>query len=401
MLVAGCRLAACSRTLVQVTTRGSTVHHGALMWSKLSGIVLVLTVSDAAAQATWVVDRTPILEVTGTSSSGAVTFGYAAGGTRLSDGKLLVADRAESNIRVLDATGKLVRTVGRAGDGPGEFQSMIWAGRCGPDSLLVWDLRRRQASMIGASGAVARQFSVPTGDTAQSPFHFSCSSRGAMIYRGSPRPVRAPNPQNPSIVGIVSAVYRIRPDGAVSERLGDIPAGEAVAMASPSGGRGAVPRPLGRTASIAALDDAVVFSSADSAIVTIVRSNGRASHALPIVLRAPTQAEFDEAVQATASLVPSAMRQAMAAQIATIPKPERLPPVSALFVDSEGLIWVQTTPPGGKAVDFLVMNPAGNIVARAQVPLGMTVFEIGKDYVLGSYTDAADEMHVAVLRLRR
>jgi len=372
------------------------------MRSKLSGILLLIAVSDAAAQATWVVDRAPILDVPGLSATGTVTFGYAAGGMRLADGGLLIADRAENNIRVIDATGKLVRTLGRAGPGPGEFQSMMWAGRCGADSLLVWDYRRRQATMIGKSGAPARQFAVPTGDTAQIPFQFSCSPRGTIAYRSSPLRGGVPNPVNPNIMGVSAAVYRIGLDGAIAQRLGDIPAGEVVATVSPSGGRGGAPRPLGRNASVAALDGAVVISSADSAAVTIVRGDGRASrHALPIPLRPPTRAEFDEAVQATATMVPPSMRQSLIQQLAAIPIPELLPAISALFVDSEGLLWVQTTPPGGKTLDFIVMQSGGSLVARVQIPLGFTVFEIGLDYVLGSYTDAGDEMHVATYRLRR
>jgi hypothetical protein len=373
------------------------------MHHRLSGILLLLCVSDAAAQATWIVDRTPILDVPGMSTTGTLTFGYAAGGTRLSNGGLLIADRAENSVRVLDTNGKLVRSVGRTGDGPGEFQHIIWAGRCGSDSLLVWDLRRRQVTMIGSRGTIARQFAVPTGDTAQTPFQFSCSPRGTIAYRSGPRRMQGPpNPLNPNIVGVSAAVYRITPDGAIAQRLGDIPAGEVVATVSPSGGRGSAPRPLGRTAFVAALDDAVAISSADSALVTIVRSGGQASrHALPIPLRAPTRAEFDEAVQATASMIPAGIREAIAEQLAAFPVPERLPAISALFVDSEGLLWVQTTPSGGKTLDFLVIQGNGNIVARAQIPLGLMIFEIGRDYVLGSYTDASDEMHVAMYRLRR
>ena len=374
------------------------------MRSKLTGILLLLFGPDAAAQATWVVDRTPILDVPGVSTTGTLILGYAAGGMRLADGGLLIADRAENSIRVLDATGKLVRSVGRTGDGPGEFQSMLWAGQCGSDSLLVWDLRRRQATMIGSSGTPSRQFSVPAGDTAQVPFQFSCSPHGTIAYRSAPRPMRGamPNPQNPNIVSVTAAVYRIGPGGTITQRLGDIPAGEVVAMVSPSGGRGAAPRPLGRTASIAALDDAVVISSADSAFVIVQQAGGQTSHhQLPITLRAPTRTEFDEAVRATASMGPASMRQAMAQQLAAIPLPDRLPAISALFVDSEGLVWIQTTPPGAKALDFLVMRGDGRVVARAQVPLGITLFEIGRDYLMGSYTDAADEMHVAMYRLRR
>jgi hypothetical protein len=367
----------------------------------LAFVPMMAAIHGAGAQSTWVVDQTPILDVPGLSASGTVTFGYAAGGIRLPDGGLLIADRGENTVRVLDASGKLVRSIGRAGNGPGEFQSILWAGRCGGDSLMIWDLRRRQASIAGAGSSALRQFAVPAGDTAQEPFQFSCSPRGGMVYLSAPRPVRgAPNAENPNIMAISAAVYRVGPDGAIRQRLGAVPAGEAVV--SPPGGRGGAPRPLGRAARVAALDDAVVISSADSAFVSIIRADGRSTrHDLPIPLRAPTKAEFDEAVQALASMVAAPNRQAAIQMLSTAPMPATLPPISALFVDTEGLLWVQTTPPGGRALDFLVLGRDGSVRARAHLPRGLTVFDIGRDYVMGSYTDTADEMHVAVYRLRR
>ncbi len=360
--------------------------------------LLALSFADAHAQAVWTVDRTPTLDVPGARADGSVMFGYAAGATRLANGSLLVADRTENAIRVIDAAGKLVRTVGRAGDGPGEFQSMIWAGGCGVDSMLVWDLRRRQASMIGPSGAVARQFAVPAGDTAQSPFRFACSPGRTMAYLSGPRPVRVATPiGNPNIVSVSASVYRITTEGAVKQRLGDIPAGEAF-----SNGRGGVPRPLGRASTVAAVGNDVIIGSADSATVTIVRNDGTRSQVhIPVLVRAPTRDEFDAAIQATAAMVPAQMRQTMITQLSAIPMPERLPPISALFGDPDGLLWVQTSPAGAKVIEFTVMQASGRVVAKAQIPLPLTILEIGRDYVLGSYSDANDEMHVAVYRLKR
>jgi hypothetical protein len=259
-------------------------------------------------------------------------------------------------------------------------------------------LRRRQASMIGPSGAVARQFAVPAGDTAQNPFRFSCGPNRTMVYLSAPRPVReATPPKNPNIVSVSASVYRVTADGAIKQRLGDIPAGEAV-----SNGRGGVPRPLGRTASVAAVGNDVIIGSADSATVTIVRDDGTRNQIhIPVLVRAPTRDEFDAAIQATAAMVPAQMRQTMITQLSVIPMPERLPPISALFGDPDGLVWVQTSPAGAKVIDFTVMQAGGRVVAKAQMPLPLTIYEIGRDYVLGSYSDANDEMHVAVYRLRR
>jgi hypothetical protein len=206
----------------------------------------------------------------------------------------------------------------------------------------------------------------------------------------------------PNIVPVTAAVYRISMDGAVVQRVGDFPAGEVLLTVSPTGGRGALPRPLGRASAVAALENDVAISSADSASVTFVRGDGsRRVFAIPVALRAPTRAEFDAAIEATISLVPPAMRQSAASQLASAPVPRQLPPVSALFVDRDGMLWVQTTPPGSRTVEFIVMQADGRVVARVQVPSPLTVFEIGRDYVLGTSTDNNGEMHVVVHRLRR
>lgn len=363
--------------------------------------VLAAWAVQAGAQATWVVDERPRLDVAGVSAAGSVTLGYPAGGTRLTDGRFLIADRAENAVRLLGADGALLRTIGRAGQGPGEFQSVLWAGRCGQDSLLVWDLRRREASIVSADGRV-RQFPVPRGDTAQSPMQFSCSPNGEIVYQSTPRPLRGAANATPDVMAARAAVYRIDRAGAVLQRLGEIPAGEVVAMVGPTGGRGGAPRPLGRTAAVAALAGSVAISSADSPSVTMVRPDGReVRHVLPITTRAPSRSEYDEAIQALALMAPAALRQSLVDQLTQVPMPERLPAITALFVDTEGLLWVQASPPGAPALDFLIVDQAGAIVARCRVPRGITVFEIGRDYVLGSLIDASDEVRLVMFGLRR
>ena len=365
---------------------------------------LVFIVADASAQATWVVEPTPILDIPGTSSTGTMTFGHAAGGIRLANGGLLIADRTENTIRVFDASGRSERSLGRAGPGPGEFRSMVWTRRCGGDSLLVWDFARRQATVVGSTSESMRQFAVPKGDTAQVPYQFSCSSRGSIVYSSAPRPNRGAvtGSTNPNIIPAVVAAYSIDRDGSIRHRYGEIPGGEVVLITGPTGGRGGAPRPLGRISYVASMGDVAVISSADSAILTFHGADGRSSrHVLPIPSRPPTRAEYEAAIGELATVGPPDARQSLVDALRAFPMPERLPPISALFVDTEDLLWVQTTPPGGRVMDFLVVRPDGRVAAKAQIPRTLTVFDIGRDYILGSYSDANDETHVAVYRLRR
>lgn len=374
------------------------------MRSVLVAALVALAAHDAAAQATWIVEPTPILDVPGTTAAGSVTFGFPAGGLRLADGGLLIADRSENTIRVLDASGKVERSLGRAGAGPGEFRSMVWARRCGGDSLIIWDLARRQATIIASSSESMRQFAVPNGDTAQSPYQFSCSARGSIVYSSAPRPNRgaASESKNPNIIPVLVTAYSIDREGSIRRRHGDVPGGEAILLPGPLGGRGGAPRPLGRISYVAAMSEVAVISSADTAILTFHRADGGSSrHGLPISIRAPTRPEYEAAIDELATFAPPAMRPSIVDALRAFPMPKRLPPISALFVDAEDMLWVQISPAGSRAIDFLVVRSDGRVVAKAQVPRGLTVFDIGRDYILGSYSDPNDEMHVAVYKLRR
>lgn len=63
-------------------------------------------------------------------------------------------------------------------------------------------------------------------------------------------------------------------------------------------------------------------------------------------------------------------------------------------------IWIQRSPQGTRPIEFLIVQLDGRIVGRLQVELDV-VYEIGRDYVLGSYTAEDLEPHVVAYRFRR
>ena len=56
-------------------------------------------------------------------------------------GNIYVADSSNARVQVFDAGGEYVRTLGRAGQGPGEFSSL--SGSYRPVALHAWDPRRQ------------------------------------------------------------------------------------------------------------------------------------------------------------------------------------------------------------------------------------------------------------------
>lgn len=70
-------------------------------------------------------------------------------------GEILVPERQDYRVRVYDSTGTLMATIGRKGEGPGEFQApapVFWAA----DTLVVFDMQLGRATYLLPDGTPAR-----------------------------------------------------------------------------------------------------------------------------------------------------------------------------------------------------------------------------------------------------
>lgn len=77
------------------------------------------------------------------------------------DGLVYVAETQDLRIRVYDAEGqRVLRTIGRAGQGPGEFGSISGLGLIG-DTLWTTDFRLQRVTLMDPLGEVLRTFQLP------------------------------------------------------------------------------------------------------------------------------------------------------------------------------------------------------------------------------------------------
>jgi hypothetical protein len=93
--------------------------------------------------------------------------------------------------------------------------------------------------------------------------------------------------------------------------------------------------------------------------------------------------------------------QALLDMVDAMPVPETMPVFEALMVDKEGNLWVRDyrrsgddTPPR-----WAVFDRDGRMIGFVDMPAGLTIFEIGADYVLGRERDEWDAQHVRVYEL--
>jgi len=76
------------------------------------------------------------------------------------DGTLVVGQPSEALFRIFDSTGHFVRTLGRSGQGPGEFSRIADFGHVG-DTLFVVDHRNRRLSLFRGAKAEPQAIQLP------------------------------------------------------------------------------------------------------------------------------------------------------------------------------------------------------------------------------------------------
>lgn len=80
--------------------------------------------------------------------------------TKLDDGRILVANGGDDEIRVFDAFGTWLESWGGTGEGPGEFGDLThvdsWAG----DSVIAWSGPGSSISVFDSEGNFGRNFTL-------------------------------------------------------------------------------------------------------------------------------------------------------------------------------------------------------------------------------------------------
>jgi hypothetical protein len=82
------------------------------------------------------------------------------GAVRLSDGRIVLANRATDQIRYFDAQGKFLYAAGRTGEGPGEFREPFYIFPTVNDTILVGDFRPYRYLVFSPEGKWVRTISL-------------------------------------------------------------------------------------------------------------------------------------------------------------------------------------------------------------------------------------------------
>lgn len=325
------------------------------------------------------VDHTPFLRVSGTRSDTS-DFHRIAAALIVSDDRVIVVD-AGPRVRLF-AGGREVSAIGRAGEGPGEYQAISVLSAFGTDSIFIFDPRLMRASVFDLAGNFARSFVLASrrGETTEAlPVALGVFDDGTILSGA-----RQFLPGEQGRTGVLRPnLLLMRHDrtGAALDSIGYI-AGDQVAVSA-----GILMRfPFLRRTLIAVGGDEFYSTTNDSLLVALRSSSGR----LVRVVRESTPLR----VVTAAELAPL-QRSGI-----TLPSRVTHPAIETLFRDAVGRVWIQTTADQGKTGDWFVHDATGKRLGMVAMPSRFRPLHATRSAVIGIWQDTTDVEFIRGYRLR-
>ena len=349
---------------------------------------------------------------------GTVTFGTVVGAIRLSDGSVVVADGKARELRLFEAAGRLVRTVARRGEGPGDLERFGGLLRLPGDTILLWDIQLNRLTRFSRSGLLVRTTLVDRLPTVRHNSMVSSTpsimllgafSDGTLL--GSYTGMRLDPPT--ALYRDTLSLARITPPSAVST-IGAVQIGEVyVFESSATGLLSSDIRPFTTGGKVAAGTSSFWFHDGrrfelreftpSGALKTIVRL---ARTPAPVTPKEIAAHRADLIASAKADKDPDpAMRARSLEQSKLIGKwlsfPATHPAFTGLVVASTGEVWAREHGDSTKAQRWHVFAATGVRTATIELPAGVEPLEVGRDYVLARVRNEDDVESVRVYRYQR
>jgi hypothetical protein len=326
------------------------------------------------------------------------------------DGNVAALQSMISAVKVFNPNGKLVRTIGRKGAGPGEYQTLGLGGWTA-DTLWLYDTSLDRITLIGKDGRLIRTEKVPsiTGqkDVPLPPFGYSFPlgrPKGFLVREAGPAP-RLPNGQlNGSGAWLMTDLK-----GIVRRVVGLRPAVETSLPVNFPNGRGIAPIPFVHKPLAAISPDGRVLAS----IWTDVKGSPRF---ILDVYDAQTgskrQTSFPfKGVPITKRMSDSAISKGM--QSARRPEvrkaidvaarsriPPVLSPVKSVFVDNDGRVWIGLRP-ASSTREWRIVRADGSVVGNLTTKANVELRSAQGNTVVGVETDEDDVESIIVFKLVR
>lgn len=350
----------------------------------------------------WELGARPELVISGAGSAASPYFAHVVGAAWLHDGRVLVLDDQAHQVQVFDSAGLYLRSLGREGDGPGEFQSLSAVSVTRDDSIFVYDRALDRLSVFDPDEGFVRSVSFNVGDDARPPLDvWAVGSDRLVAYGVRPRldELSGPYPRRADWDALLT-LY----DGQGGRVSGPL---EFPGPYSADVEGGDVALPFANYPVVAARDGRIVFGSGQAYHLTVFDSELRTT--AEIHWPGGSEPVTSEEVPAVRDAIRSQYRP-LSIEIATMLEkamlspdllPERRPALGGVIIDPAGRIWVSRFEPSllGPNDEWHVLAGDGRPIGRLRLRPGSELVAIQGDRVMLVTRDALDVQHVAIYRI--
>lgn len=320
---------------------------------------------------------------------------------RLPNGHVVIGDGGSTELRFFDANGQWIRSVGRAGDGPGEFRLISRFQVLPPDTLLVYDNAGPRVTAFTMDGTLieSRRVAAP-GENVQAPDHRLPDGRWLNRF------------SSPEVDGFQrrrNAFVTWSEGGTAVDTLLEGDGQEYLIYRRFNGtqylGRGVALRPFGGSDLAAIGPDRFALGNGlthDIAVAELGDQQHRIRRSAP---NAPLPAgAVNRFIDDYVGRYAAERQQEVRDQFATVPSGDATPAYSALAFDGLGNLWTEHFRFAWDSLAprmWSVHDRTGEWLGTLEVPRKLGLLEIGSDYLLGVERDEDGVELVKLYRISR
>jgi hypothetical protein len=382
-----------------------------------AGVRIVQNPEQPPAQ--WTVSPQPGVVIGSTSGDSAYLFDRVMGLVRLSDGRWVVADMGSSQLRYYDANGHHLLSVGRNGEGPGEFRQLMAVFLLRGDTIAADDSRYRH-QLFDEKGNFVASLRMNDHPSAQQYYPIAARSDGTVIVLAqAPFPQKLDEPRSYAISYMRAELTHTA--NAAELTLRDTAITWNAIQLMPGWRGGTDQLQFSGRVDAAVLSDGFAVADPNSnevryydssgALRTIARGEGT---------RVAVTEEHKEALRARmidlpaegGGQVPESLRRQRMEITKTWQYAEHLPVFAQMLAGSDGTIWLRDFVENEKMIGTWHAAPAsparwsaldrsGELLASVQLPGRFKPMLFGEDFVAGLYRDDEDVEFVHVYSIAR
>lgn len=318
-----------------------------------------------------------------------------------SDGDILVADAQNATITVLDHEGTVRRTLGRRGDGPGEFREPRALQILTNDSTLVFDARHRRLTVYTPESfevAYTSMLDVPPGFSRAIWGQYASNLN--LFLAAFVEPVRASEPPDPDDDETLRQriLRSFRMDGELQKDsiLLGFGTRQLISRRGPVVGHGGE-HPFGPTAPLALGPGGRLYvgqGGQDSLRVGVYSIDGRRTKTIvaPHESAAITDSDIERAIKEAVSAIHHETIRETA--------PDRWPSLRYLIVDSRGRAWATLGGPPDESTHVWIFESSGSTTTTSlTLPPGTEIMAVYDDLLYAARLDSLDVPRVIAYRV--